>query len=111
MAVKPYFPSNRDVRWIRMIPALTAVFVLLVARHVPPEFPKTPSHHHSAVSAISKHDQRPRFDSVGSQWSTPVRGFLPFPPSAEATHAAPASQLWSALQTKGYHYNRPPPAS
>ena len=91
--------------------AFAALFALLVIRTAPPDFPRPPSLHHSSVNAVSSHDERPRFDSGGLQWSAPVGHFLPFPPAADYGHLNPVPQLWSALQSKGFHYNRPPPAS
>ena len=95
----------------------TAVlFALLVARNVPPEFPKTASLQHSStsnslISALSSHDQRPRFDCSGSQWSAPVKGFLPFPPAEALSHLTSPSQIFPALPVKGPHFNRPPPCA
>jgi hypothetical protein len=83
---------------------------VLVARNIPPNFPTRPAAH-SAFSATSHHDQRPRFNHDGFQWNSPVDAFLPTPPAAESAELAPASQLFSILQTKGFHYNRPPPLS
>jgi hypothetical protein len=83
---------------------------VLVARNIPPNFPPKPSAH-SAFNATSHHDQRPRFDHNGSQWSSPADAFLPTPPVAEPADLVLTSQLFSTLQTKGFHYNRPPPLS
>ena len=90
--------------------AFAALFALLAIRTAPPDFPRT-SLHHSSFNAVSSHDERPRFDSSGLQWSAPVGHFLPFPPAADYAHLTPSPQLWSALQSKGFHYNRPPPSS
>jgi hypothetical protein len=94
--------------WVRTVLALVAFFSVLAARNVLPCFP-TLLNSHSALSADSHHDQRPRFDNTGSQWSTPAGLFLPAPPAAEAEPLTPQPQLFSALQTKGRHFNRPPP--
>jgi hypothetical protein len=91
--------------------AFAALFALLAIRSAPPDFPKPTSIRHSLFSAVSSHSERPRFDASGLQWSAPVDHFLPFPPVAGSAHLAPFPQLWSALQSKGFHYNRPPPAS
>lgn len=103
-------PRDRR-RGIRGILAFAALFALLVIRTAPPDFPKSLSLHHSSINTVSSHDQRLQFDSEGLQWSAPVAHFLPFPPAVESAHLFPAFQPWSALQTKGFHYNRPPPAS
>jgi hypothetical protein len=91
--------------------AFAALFALLVIRTAPPDFPRLPSLHQSSVNTVSGHHERPRFDSDGLQWSAPVGHFLPFPPAADSAHLTPVPQLCSALQSKGFHYNRPPPAS
>jgi len=106
-------PQNRrrEAVWSQALLAFAAVFALLLIRTAPPDFPKLPSVHHTSINAVSSHDQRPRFDSDGLQWSAPVGHFLPLPPAAECAHLTPVTRLWSALQTKGFHYNRPPPVS
>jgi len=95
---------------VRTVVTFTALFAVLAARNVLPDFGEA-SGVHSTISAHSHHDQRPRFDHTGSQWSAPADRFLPTPPLAESAHLTPAPQLFSALQTKGFHYNRPPPIS
>jgi len=110
MSLKRYSRiRNRAAGWMRVIPALAALLALVVARNVPPQFTRVASPQHSAISAIARHQQRPRFDSATSHWSGPVARFLPFAPTTESAHTAPAPQLSSTLQTKGFHYNRPPP--
>ena len=104
--------GRRETVWPTAILAFVAVFALLVARIDPPEFSKAPSLHHSSVSAFSNHNNhRPRFDNGGLQWSAPARSFLHLPPAAVGAQFTTTSQLFSTLQTKGFHYNRPPPAS
>ena len=111
---------NRNPRYVRQtfiraLLALPALLALLVARNVPPDFPKVSnlecpsSSCVSTLSATSSHDQRPRFDCNGLGWSVPVAQFLPFPPAAVSTHLTSASQLFPTLHLKGFHYNRPPP--
>ncbi|HEY6339396.1 MAG TPA: hypothetical protein VIW68_12960 [Candidatus Sulfotelmatobacter sp.] len=87
------------------------MFGLLIARNVPLDFHKTLLLHRPTISAVSNHDQKMRFDFNESQWSAPASVFLPFPPAAESASSTPSLQLLSALQAKGFHYNRPPPAS
>lgn len=98
-------------RHTRAVLAFAAFFALLLIPTAPPDSPKAASLHHSSISAVSRHQQRPHFDSEGLQWSAPAGHFLPFPPAAESAHLIPTTRLWSALQAKGFHYNRPPPAS
>lgn len=94
---------------------LAALFGLLVARDIPPEFPKAAPPQHSATSAVSfisavlSHDQRPRFDCSGLQWSAPINAFLPFPPAETSSHLTSPSQIFPGLHVKGLHFNRPPP--
>jgi hypothetical protein len=96
--------------WARIVLACVALAAVLVARHISPSFPAEPSIH-SAFSANSHHDQRPRFNNDGLQWCAPADVFLPAPPVARAAHLASAAEPLPKLQTKGFHYNRPPPLS
>jgi hypothetical protein len=102
---------SREAIWTQAFLACAALFALLVIRTAPPDFPRPPSLHQSSVDSVSSHNERPRFDWGGSQWSAPVSHFLPFPPVAYSAHSTPVPQLWSVLQSKGFHYNRPPPTS
>src|ERR1700683_4368988 len=102
---------RRGAIWTQAFLAFAALFALLVIRSAPPDFPRPPSLHQSSFNSVTGHSERPRFDSSGLQWSAPVSRFLPFPPAAYSAHLTPVPQLWSALQSKGFHYNRPPPAS
>jgi hypothetical protein len=96
--------------WIRPVLALVALLSLLAARNVLPHFPRATGAY-SVINADSHHDQRPRFDHSSSQWSAPAEVFLPTPRVADAPNLTPAPQLFSTLQAKGFHYNRPPPIS
>jgi hypothetical protein len=111
MSLDRHFP-NGSFRTICIRAALASIALLavLAARNVPPHF-RSVSSVHSAACADSQHDQRPRFDNSGSKWSAPVDSFRPVPPAAESADLAPASRLFSTLQTKGFHFNRPPPIS
>jgi hypothetical protein len=101
--------SNRTM-WTRAVLASAALFALLAARNVPPDFTKAPCVQ-STVAAALHHDQRPRFDNGGLKWSAAPATFVLAPPIAESAHLAPAPRLFSTLQTKGFHFNRPPPIS
>jgi hypothetical protein len=100
--------SKRTI-WIRVTLAFVALSAVLTARNVPPVFPHATSVH-SAIRAISHHDQRPRFDYNGSGWSAPAENFQLVPPAVELVHSASISQLFPILCIKGSHYNRPPPS-
>ena len=102
--------GSRGTTGIRALLALLALFSVLTARNVLPHFPGTPGAH-STVNADSHRDQRPRFDNSGMQWSAPAESFLSMPTAAESAHVTPAPQLFCTLQTKGFHFNRPPPIS
>jgi hypothetical protein len=107
--------GRRGTIRIHAIVAFSALVALLVARNIPPDFHQAVSLQYSSVasvfsiSAVSSHDQRPRFDCNGSQWSAPAASFLPFPPAAVSVHSACTSHLFPNRNTKGFHYNRPPP--
>jgi hypothetical protein len=100
---------------VRATLVLFGLFVFLAARNVPPEFTR-PCSLHAAIYADwnhhgSKHDQRPRFDNDGPQWSAPVGSVLLVPPTGESTQFAVGAEALCTRQAKGFHYNRPPPAS
>ena len=97
-------------RCIQVVPALAALLVLFVARNTPPEFSQATSVHYASITAVSNHGHRLQFDSNGLQWSDPVRVFLLLPPETESAHSSLTPELYSELQLKGFHYNRPPPA-
>jgi hypothetical protein len=101
---------NRGTVMIRAVLASVALVAIFAAREVATDFPRA-TDLASAISADAHHDQRPRFDNSGSQWSAPAAIFVPFPPSAESTPLTLAAQFPSTLQTKGFHFNRPPPIS
>lgn len=102
--------SKSGTRWFHAMLGLAAICALLVSRNLPPDFHAATSAHYSAVRAVRSHDQRPRFNCDGLKWSVPASRFVALPPRAESAHLTAPSQAFSALQTKGFHYNRPPPA-
>jgi hypothetical protein len=99
--------SGRTSIWARAVLASVALLAVLAARSVPPNFPEGSSFQ-SKVSATSHHDQRPRFDHSGSKWSAPADSFLLVPPATESPRLAPTPRLSFTLQSRGFHYNRPP---
>lgn len=94
--------------WRQVALISVVVSAVLAARNLPPNFP-TKTSVHASLSASWHHDQRPRFDHHGSYWSSPTDSFLLAPPAAECANVGPASESFSTLQKKGFHYNRPPP--
>jgi hypothetical protein len=108
MSLERYFRNGSNgTIWIRSVLASILLFGLLAARDVPSHF-FCASGFHSA-SSDSHHDQRPRFDHAAWDWSAPVGTFFLFPPAGESAHLMPSPRLFSTLQTKGFHFNRPPP--
>jgi len=102
--------GDRGAFWVRALLVSVALSSVLVARNVPPRFPRTLGVH-SAISPDAHHDQRPRFDNNGSQWGTVADSFLPAPPVVESAPLTPLPHLFTTLQSKGFHFNRPPPVS
>ncbi|HEY1676620.1 MAG TPA: hypothetical protein VGG04_02835 [Candidatus Sulfotelmatobacter sp.] len=96
--------------WIKVLPALAALLVLLVSRNSPPDLPQTTSIHHPSINAAANHGHRLQFDSNGPEWSDPVSVFALFLPQSESAHSSLTAELYAELQLKGFHYNRPPPA-
>jgi hypothetical protein len=95
--------------WARAVLVCLALSAILVARSIPPNIP-TKSSVHCAVRSSSHHDQRPRF-AKGLQWicAVAVDVFRLPPPVTESAGFTLFPQHYSTLQTKGFHYNRPPP--
>ncbi len=109
MSLERYFrSSNHGMIWIRAVLASVVLFAVLAARNVPSDFSKAASVH-STISADSHLDQRPRFDYSSSEWNAPADTFQLLPPTAESAHLTPTPDSFSTIQTKGFHYNRPPP--
>ncbi len=102
--------GHRGMSRFRIILAAVALAALLAARNVPPSFLITPSTH-SQISAVSHHDQRPRFDRDGSQWSAVPDSVETSPPVVEAARFEQPAQPLFVLHAKGRHYNRPPPSA
>lgn len=99
-----------QIVWVQTLIVAAAASGLLVARSVPTEF-ATAATTHSVVSLHSSHDQRPRFDNAGSQWSIPIATFAGTPPASERDGANPSTALVVPYRIKGAHYTRPPPIS
>jgi hypothetical protein len=93
--------------WIATVAALTVLSLLLVAQNVPLEFPSA-SVGQCSISAGSTHGQTQRFDSDGWQWIAPVDAFVILPSVGRANWNVTQQRL-PAIQTKGFHFNRPPP--
>lgn len=81
---------------------------ILVAQSVPPEFPST-SFGQCSISAGSTRILTQRFDSDGLQWLAPVAAMVILPSTGRATSKS-TQELQPGIQTKGFHFNRPPPA-
>jgi len=105
---RAFFCATPPNQWVRVAVVSCALAGLLVARSGPLRL-STPSAH-SAVTHFS-HDQRPRFDNSGSQWSIPIATFVGSPPAAFHTAVSLATALDASFRTEGAQYNRPPPCS
>jgi hypothetical protein len=95
--------------WSATVPALAMLSSLLIAQKVPLEFPQATSVRQCSFSTGSTHAQARRFDSDGLQWADPLRSFVILPCAAQP-HSTLTQQLFPAIEIKGFHFNRPPPA-
>jgi hypothetical protein len=102
--------ARAGIRWMDGLLGIVAVFALLVGRSVPPDFASASVLHSSVIHTFASHHQRPRFNCDASKWTVPANFFVALPPAGEAAPIGLSPQLFSNLQTKGFHYNRPPPA-
>jgi hypothetical protein len=93
----------------RALLVVSGALALFATRTYPPRF-STPASNHSKVSAVSHHDQRPRFDRDGSQWSALTEKVQIAPVNEESAHTRPAPRVSWTWQAEGIHYNRPPPS-
>lgn len=108
-------PPDRQTRscilvpvWIAAVAALTLLSSVLVAQNSP-EFPQAASVRQSSISAGPVRCQTQRFDSDGLQWTAPLSNSVILP-SARSANWNITEQLLPAIETKGFHFNRPPPA-
>jgi hypothetical protein len=86
-----------------------AIVALLFVRFARPTFSEIPSAQATVASHLAHHP-RSCFDHDGQGWSVPVAFLAMVPP--EVSHQLPSvSKLILPFQTKGSHYNRPPPLS
>jgi hypothetical protein len=85
----------------------TALLALLFVRFTAPTLPEISSTQLTIV-CHSAHNQRPCFDHDELGWSAPV-AFLAIAPPEVSLHLPSSSELILPFQTKGSHYNRPPP--
>jgi hypothetical protein len=95
--------------WIATVPAVVMLSSLLVAQNVPLEFPSA-AVGQCSISAGLTHAQTQRFDSDGSQWTAPVGAFVILQPAGSVRWNF-TQQLLRSVQTKGFHFNRPPPTN
>jgi hypothetical protein len=88
--------------------AAVVLFAIFAARGVPPDFSQA-LNPHSTIAANSHHDQRPRFVDSAYQWGAPPATFQLTLPNAELAGLIVEPEVFSTIQTKGFHFNRPPP--
>lgn len=87
-----------------------ALFALLMVRCLPRDFHGSAEPHRSAHSA-SSYDHRPRFNCETPNWSIPIGTAMPAPPDRESAYFMPAHEFLPNFSTKGFRFNRPPPAA
>ena len=87
-----------------------ALLGLLFVRFTPPTLPEISSNQ-AMIVGHSAHNQRPCFDHDGPDWSFTVAFLAIAPPPEVSPHLPSSSELILPFQTKGSHYNRPPPLS
>jgi len=109
MSPQRHFRSGGNALGIRCRLVFFVLIAIFVARCAPAAFLGATSEH--SIAADSHHDQRPRFDSRVLGWSAPIAAFVLVPPNAEPLNLAVAQPVFFTLQTKGFHFNRPPPIS
>jgi len=102
--------GNRGSVLIRALLVSVVLLGVLAARDVPPQFLDVIGTH-ATISADSHHDQRPRFDNNASRWSAPAADFALFLPTAKSAEIRTAPKLFRTLESKGFHFNRPPPVA
>jgi hypothetical protein len=102
--------TNRSQRPLirRAVLAAVVLFAIFAARGIPPDFSQA-LNPHPTIAANSHHDQRPRFDDSAYQWSAPPVTFQLTLPNAELAGLIREPEVFSTIQTKGFHFNRPPP--
>ncbi len=103
-----FWSNGLGTRWVRVALVPVALLALLSARSLAPAFPQAPSIH-AAVSGVSHHDQRPRFDNDGRQCCPPNDTVMLSPPEPTRASMTLATALAIPFPTEGAHYNRPPP--
>jgi hypothetical protein len=96
--------------WLPTVPAVVVLSSLLVAQNVPLKFPPAASVRQCSNSAASAQCQTQRFDSDGLRWIAPAAAFVALL-SAGMVNWNSVQQLLPTIQTKGLHFNRPPPTN
>jgi hypothetical protein len=111
MSLQRHFRSgDHGLVLIRAVLVSIVLLGILAARNVPSQFLDATGAHYT-ISADSHHDQRPRFDNNASHWSAPAANFALFLPTAKSADVKTTPKLFRTLQSKGFHFNRPPPIS
>jgi hypothetical protein len=109
MALHRHFRNESAAQtWARAAVSLAVLLGVFAAREVPSQFPGACLHR--TVGADSHHDQRPRFVHPASEPRVLAGSVLVSPPAREAQRPASVARLLPT-QTKGLHFNRPPPIS
>lgn len=102
--------KNRSQRPVihRAVLAAVVLFAIFAARGVPPDFSQA-LNLQSTIAADSHDDQRPRFDDSAYQWSAQPATFQLALPNAGLAGLVAGPEVFSTIQAKGFHFNRPPP--
>lgn len=103
-------PAASMSKWTRALLAFLAVSAVFVARSLPTKFPGVPTER-SVQAAHAAHDQRPRFDNEGPQWTVPITSSVQAPLPRVTSRVLPAVAPVASWVAKGAHCTRPPPTA
>jgi hypothetical protein len=99
--------GDRRIKWVHALVVVAAASALISVRNTPPEFPSAQSVH--AFKSSTQHHQRPRFDNSSPNYFAAPPASALFPLTVVQTQLTFATALFPSFQSKGAHYNRPPP--
>jgi hypothetical protein len=101
--------SHRGPVWTRALLTSVALIALLAARGTPPSFANLLKTFHDQARTLTHHDQRPRFDRDGQDWSEVPNNVQHIPLVVAMERASATSREFFTLLDKGVPYKRPPP--
>jgi hypothetical protein len=97
--------------WIALVPTLALLSSLFVTQNVSLEFSRAGAFRQCSTSAGSTHGHTQRFESDGFEWIAPVGAFVVLPFARGSAKSTLTEHPLAAIEIKGFHFNRPPPAS